>query len=27
MNVIFERGSAQDPRRNPLSTAFDDAST
>jgi len=27
MNVMFESGSAQDPRRNPLSTAFDEAST
>ena len=27
MNATFERGSAQDPRRNPLSAAFDDAST
>jgi len=27
MNVIFERGSARDPRRSPLSTALNDAST
>jgi len=26
MNVIFERGSAQDPRRSPLSTELNDAS-
>jgi len=27
MNVIFERGSARDPRRSPLSTELNDAST
>jgi len=27
MNVTFERGSARDPRRSPLSTKFDEAST
>jgi len=27
MNVMFERGSARDPRRGPLSAALNDAST
>jgi len=27
MKVIFERGSAQDPRRSPLSAEMNDAST
>jgi len=27
MNATFERGSAQDPRHNPLSAEFNDAST
>jgi len=26
MNVMFERGSARDPRRSPLSAKFDEAS-